>query len=132
MLEKVKKYFWSLFLCPDSMLTFLSGAFVAVSVNICTSQIPESALTLGWRYLLAALLFFAMAAVLIWWSVVIKPFQQEYYESADLKAAQNSLDCWYYLIHKGTDVTKSAQRKLLFCFWGFCILLAMCIVVLFF
>lgn len=132
MIRIAKQYFWRLFLCPDNVLTFLSGILVAVSVNILTSQIPESAFTLGWTYILTALLLLSMAVILLWWSIVIKPFQSEYYESGDIQEQLGSLNCWYNIINKKTPQAKSARKKLVAFLALTFILSVLCVILLFF
>lgn len=132
MIKNIKHCFWTLFLCPDSILTFLSGILVAVSVNILTSQIPKSAFTLGWPFILVAVLFFLIAVILLWWSIIIKPFQTEYYESSDIQESLGSMKCWYNIIHKNTSQAKSTRRKLIIFLVLLVILSVLCIVMLFY
>lgn len=128
----VKLYFWGLFLCPENVLTFLGGIFVAVSVNILTSQIPNSVLCLGWTYIFVALLFFLIAVILLWWSILIKPLQVEYNESTDIKKRLGDLECWYNIINKNTKKAKAIKKELLIFFIIVVVLLVICIILLFF
>lgn len=132
MKKKSKLLFWVLFLCPDNVLTFVGGIMVAVSVNILTSQIPESALTLGWTYILAAVILFVIAVILLWWSIIIKPFQTEYNDSVDIQGDLGTLVCWYNIINKNTQRAKSARKKLMIFLFLLILLSVLCIILLFF
>lgn len=112
MLVNIKKFFWGIFLFPDYALTFFSGIFVAASVNILTSQIPLSIFEIGWKYFVVAIMFFIIAGILLWWSIIIKPFQYEYNESLDIQIQLGRLNCWYNFINKKTPQAKSARKKL--------------------
>lgn len=101
---------------PDNALTFFSGIFVAVSVNILTSQIPQSVFVIGWTYFLVAILFFIIGGLFLWWSVIIKPFQYEFNKSSDIRESIGTLNCWYNFINRKTCQAKSARKKLIIFF----------------
>ena len=113
MIEKIKKIFWAIFLLPDNVLTFFSGIFVAGSVNILTSQIPQSVFSAGWTFFLASILLMIIACILLWWSVIIRPVQCEYNESFDIRENMGALDCWYNFINRKTYEAHLTRIKLI-------------------
>lgn len=130
MLKKIEKLFWGIFLFPDDALTFFSGIFVAISVNILTSQIPQSVFAVGWTFFLAAILFFILAGILLCWSFTIKSLQLEYNESADIRISIGALECWYNIINRKTCQTQSARKKLVIYFLLAVVLFVLCIILL--
>ena len=132
MFNKIKRYFWAIYLFPDNALTFFSGIFVAVSVNILTSQIPQSVFAIGWTYFLAAILLFMLAGILLWWSVIIKPFHSEYNNSIDIQKSLGTLNCWYNFINRKTPQAKSTRKKLVIFLLLIIFLFALCIILLLF
>lgn len=113
MIEKIKKIFWAIFLLPDNVLTFFSGIFVAGSVNILTSQIPQSVFSAGWTFFLASILLMIIACILLWWSVIIRPVQCEYNDSFDIRENMGALDCWYNFISRKTYQAYLTRIKLI-------------------
>ena len=132
MIKKIKRYFWAIFLLPDNALTFFSGIFVAISVNILTSQIPQSVFSIGWTFFLVAILLFVIAGILLWWSIVIKPFHSEYNMSVDIQESLGIINCWYNLINRKTSQAKSTRKKLIIFFMLIIVLFTISIILLLF
>ncbi len=132
MIKKIKKIFWAIFLLPDNVLTFFSGIFVAGSVNILTSQIPQSVFSAGWTFFLASILLMIIACVLLWWSVIIRPVQCEYNESFDIRENMGALDCWYNFINRKTYQAYSTRIKLIVFFLLIVVLFIFSIILLMF
>lgn len=132
MLNYIKKLFWGIFLFPDNVLTFFSGIFVAVSVNILTSQIPQSVFSIGWTFFLAAILLFIIAGILLVWSATVRSLQLEYNESTDIRVSIGALECWYNIINRKTYQTQTARKKLIVFFLLFVILFVLSIILLVF
>lgn len=130
MLKKFKKLFWGIFLFPDNALTFFSGIFVAVSVNILTSQIPQSVFAVGWTFFLAAILLFIIAGILLCWSATVRSLQLEYNESTDIRARIGALECWHNIINRKTCQTRIIRRKLVIFFLLFVVLFVLSIILL--
>ena len=132
MLNYIKKLFWGIFLFPDNVLTFFSGRFVAVSVNILTSQIPQSVFSIGWTFFLAAILLFIIAGILLVWSATVRSLQLEYNESTDIRVSIGALECWYNIINRKTYQTQTVRKKLIVFFLLFVILFVLSIILLVF
>lgn len=132
MFKKIEKLFWGIFLFPDNSLTFFSGIFVAISVNILTSQIPQSVFAVGWTFFLAAILFFIIAGILLCWSATIKSLQLEYNESSDIRVSIGALECWYNIINRKTCQTQSTRKKLVIFFLLIVVLFVLSIILLVF
>ena len=132
MLNYIKKLFWGIFLFPDNVLTFFSGIFVAVSVNILTSQIPQSVFSIGWTFFLAAVLLFIIAGILLVWSATVRSLQLEYNESTDIRVSIGALECWYNIINRKTYQTQTVRKKLIVFFLLFVILFVLSIILLVF
>lgn len=132
MLNYIKKLFWGIFLFPDNVLTFFSGIFVAVSVNILTSQIPQSVFSIGWTFFLAAILLFIIAGILLVWSATVRSLQLEYNESTDIRVSIGALECWYNIINRKTYQTQTVRKKLIVFFLLFVILFVLSIILLVF
>lgn len=130
MFKKIEKLFWGIFLFPDNSLTFFSGIFVAISVNILTSQIPQSVFTVGWTFFLAAILFLIIAGILLCWSATIKSLQLEYNESSDIRVSIGALECWYNIINRKTCQTQSIRKKLVIFFLLIVVLFVLSIILL--
>lgn len=111
MMNNIKKLFWGIFLFPDNVLTFFSGIFVAVSVNILTSQIPQSVFSIGWTFFLAAILLFIIAGILLVWSATVRSLQLEYNESTDIRVSIGALECWYNIINRKTNQTQTVRKN---------------------
>lgn len=129
MLNNIKKLFWGIFLFLDNVLTFFSGIFVAVSVNILTSQIPQSVFSIGWTFFLAAILLFIIAGILLVWSAV-RSLQLEYNESTDIRVSIGALECWYNIINRKTCQARTIKRKLVIFFLLFVVLFVLSIILL--
>ena len=123
MLNYIKKLFWG---------TFFSGIFVAVSVNILTSQIPQSVFSIGWTFFLAAILLFIIAGILLVWSATVRSLQLEYNESTDIRVSIGALECWYNIINRKTYQTQTVRKKLIVFFLLFVILFVLSIILLVF
>lgn len=132
MLNYIKKLFWGIFLFPDNVLTFFSGIFVAVSVNILTSQIPQSVFSIGWTFFLAAILLFIIAGILLGWSATVRSLQLEYNESTDIRVSIGALECWYNIINRKTCQTQTVRKKLIVFFLLFVVLFVLSIILLVF
>ncbi len=132
MLNNIKKLFWGIFLFPDNVLTFFSGIFVAVSVNILTSQIPQSVFSIGWTFFLAAILLFIIAGILLVWSATVRSLQLEYNESTDIRVSIGALECWYNIINRKTNQTQTVRKKLIVFFLLFVVLFVLSIILLVF
>ena len=132
MQNNIKKLFWGIFLFPDNVLTFFSGIFVAVSVNILTSQIPQSVFSIGWTFFLAAILLFIIAGILLVWSATVRSLQLEYNESTDIRVSIGALECWYNIINRKTYQTQTVRKKLIVFFLLFVILFVLSIILLVF
>lgn len=132
MLNNIKKLFWGIFLFPDNVLTFFSGIFVAVSVNILTSQIPQSVFSIGWTFFLAAILLFIIAGILLGWSATVRSLQLEYNESTDIRVSIGALECWYNIINRKTCQTQTVRKKLIVFFLLFVVLFVLSIILLVF
>ena len=132
MQNNIKKLFWGIFLFPDNVLTFFSGIFVAVSVNILTSQIPQSVFSIGWTFFLAAILLFIIAGILLVWSATVRSLQLEYTESTDIRVSIGALECWYNIINRKTNQTQTVRKKLIVFFLLFVVLFVLSIILLVF
>lgn len=132
MMNNIKKLFWGIFLFPDNVLTFFSGIFVAVSVNILTSQIPQSVFSIGWTFFLAAILLFIIAGILLVWSATVRSLQLEYNESTDIRVSIGALECWYNIINRKTNQTQTTRKKLIVFFLLFVVLFVLSIILLVF
>ncbi len=132
MMNNIKKLFWGIFLFPDNVLTFFSGIFVAVSVNILTSQIPQSVFSIGWTFFLAAILLFIIAGILLVWSATVRSLQLEYNESTDIRVSIGALECWYNIINRKTNQTQTVRKKLIVFFLLFVVLFVLSIILLVF
>ncbi len=132
MQNNIKKLFWGIFLFPDNVLTFFSGIFVAVSVNILTSQIPQSVFSIGWTFFLAAILLFIIAGILLVWSATVRSLQLEYNESTDIRVSIGALECWYNIINRKTNQTQTVRKKLIVFFLLFVVLFVLSIILLVF
>lgn len=132
MQNNIKKLFWGIFLFPDNVLTFFSGIFVAVSVNILTSQIPQSVFSIGWTFFLAAILLFIIAGILLVWSATVRSLQFEYNESTDIRVSIGALECWYNIINRKTNQTQTVRKKLIVFFLLFVVLFVLSIILLVF
>ena len=130
MFKKIEKLFWGIFLFSDNSLTFFSGIFVAISVNILTSQIPQSVFTVGWTFFLAAILFLIIAGILLCWSATIKSLQLEYNESSDIRVSIGALECWYNIINRKTCQTQLTRKKLIIFFLLIVVLFVLSIILL--
>lgn len=130
MIKKIEKLFWGIFLFPDNSLTFFSGIFVAISVNILTSQIPQSVFAIGWTFFLAAILLFIIAGILLSWSATIKSLQLEYNESSDIRVSIGALECWYNIINRNTCQAQSTRKKLIIFFLLIVVLFVLSIILL--
>ena len=130
MFKKIEKLFWGIFLFSDNSLTFFSGIFVAISVNILTSQIPQSVFTVGWTFFLAAILFLIIAGILLCWSATIKSLQLEYNESSDIRVSIGALECWYNIINRKTCQTQLTRKKLIIFFLLIVVLFVLSIIFL--
>jgi branched-subunit amino acid ABC-type transport system permease component len=131
-MNNIKKLFWGIFLFPDNVLTFFSGIFVAVSVNILTSQIPQSVFSIGWTFFLAAILLFIIAGILLVWSATVRSLQLEYNESTDIRVSIGALECWYNIINRKTNQTQTVRKKLIVFFLLFVVLFVLSIILLVF
>lgn len=131
-MNNIKKLFWGIFLFPDNILTFFSGIFVAVSVNILTSQIPQSVFSIGWTFFLAAILLFIIAGILLVWSATVRSLQLEYNESTDIRVSIGALECWYNIINRKTRQTQTVRNKLIVFFLLFVVLFVLSIILLVF
>lgn len=99
MFKQWKINFFYLFnLITDDTLTFLSGIFVATSINILTSQIPESVLSIGRTYLCIACMMLFSAFLLIRWAIYIKPIIAHYAGSSVARSTLGSKDTWYNIL----------------------------------
>ena len=132
MQNNIKKLFWGIFLFPDNVLTFFSGIFVAVSVNILTSQIPQSVFSIGWTFFLAAILLFIIAGILLVWSATVRSLQLEYNESTDIRVSIGALECWYNIINRKTNQTQTVRKKLIVFFLLFVVVFVLSIILLVF
>ena len=132
MQNNIKKLFWGIFLFPDNVRTFFSGIFVAVSVNILTSQIPQSVFSIGWTFFLAAILLFIIAGILLVWSATVRSLQLEYNESTDIRVSIGALECWYNIINRKTNQTQTVRKKLIVFFLLFVVLFVLSIILLVF
>lgn len=132
MQNNIKKLFWGIFLFPDNVLTFFSGIFVAVSVNILTSQIPQSVFSIGWTFFLAAISLFIIAGILLVWSATVRSLQLEYNESTDIRVSIGALECWYNIINRKTNQTQTVRKKLIVYFLLFVVLFVLSIILLVF
>ena len=81
----------------DSALSFVSGIFVAASVNIFTSQIPDSVLKIGFSFGIVGFNFLVMAILLMRWSIIIKPAQLLFEKNKGFRKKNNISDQqgWY-------------------------------------
>ena len=131
-MNNIKKLFWGIFLFQDNVLTFFSGIFVAVSVNILTSQIPQSVFSIGWTFFLAAILLFIIAGILLVWSATVRSLQLEYNESTDIRVSIGALECWYNIINRKTNQTQTVRKKLIVFFLLFVVLFVLSIILLVF
>lgn len=92
------KLFYLFKLITDDTLTFFSGVFVATSINILTSQIPNSILSLGKKYLVIAGMIFVSAFMLIKWAAFIKPILSHYTNSSLANQTYGNLQSWYNVL----------------------------------
>lgn len=98
----------SVFLIPPSTCNFLSGVFTASAVNILTSQIPNSILAIGTKYIVLAVLFLVIAIQLSYFSVMLIPLHKEMdnYNEKVLKM-EGTIRCWYDVL-----INQQARLKL--------------------
>lgn len=73
--------FFFIFIIPNTILNFLSGVFVATAINIVTSQLPNSILSIGVKYLVIAVQFFGVAVLLVGWSLLTEKAHIQYNEN---------------------------------------------------
>lgn len=94
-----KKYslFYPFFFLRENVLTFLSGIFISSSINILTSQIPNSVFNAGFHFFLVAVFLFSISVLFIIWSGIIKRAFFDY---------EN-----YYSENRDNTESKSAQKK---------------------
>lgn len=119
MIQKVKINLLYMFcLLSGDVLTFFSGIFVAVAINILTCQLPNSVLIIGKKYLLVAIMLLVVAFFLIRWSILVRPIHNTYFASSIVVEGLGEKQCWYNLV-KG----KNAKRLLLY--FGFIVILTL-------
>lgn len=110
--------FW-FFYIPYSTWNFLSGVFTATAVNIFTSQIPESILSIGVKYIFAALLFLVIAIIMFYLSLFLKPLQERMDDySSETRKREGPKKCWHNVI-----INQKVSRKLI----GILIIMLLCI-----
>lgn len=105
---RLHKIILSVFLIPPSTCNFLSGVFTASAVNILTSQIPNSILMIGAKYIVAAVLFFVIAIQLSYLSTILIPLQKHMDDYDDkVRKKEGKIRCWYEVL-----VNQGARLKL--------------------
>lgn len=110
MIQKVKINLLYVFcLLSGDVLTFFSGIFVAVAINILTCQLPYSVLIIGKKYLLVAVMLLAVAFFLIRWSIFVRPIHNTYSKSSISVERLGEKQCWYNLVKGNT-----AKRLILY------------------
>lgn len=97
--NKIKVKFYYLFrLIQDDILTFFSGIFVSIALNILTSNLPESILTLGTTQLLLTILMLIASFVFIRWAIVIRPILASFSEQEIAIEQLGEPTSWYNLL----------------------------------
>lgn len=106
--EDVLKSILFLLKVQDSFLSFVSGIFVAASVNIYTSQLPESVLGLGIPYMLVGINLLLIAFLLMRWSIIIRPALLDFEQGINIRKKDNIPDDqgWYDSLQKENIKTK--------------------------
>lgn len=95
--------FFFIFIIPSTILNFLSGVFVAAAINIVTSQLPNSILSIGVKYLVIAVQFFGVAVLLVVWSLLTEKAHIQYNENK--RHNTDLMALWYGSLQ--TNVTRA-------------------------
>lgn len=101
------KFFYIFCLIQDDMLTFFSGVFVSVALNILTSRLPDSILVLSTTQLILIALMLIASFLFIRWAILIKPIQANFSSQEIARKALGDSMCWDNLLDE-----YSVKRKL--------------------
>ena len=119
------KFFYLFCLIQDDMLTFFSGVFVSVALNILTCELPESILTLGTAQLILTALMLIASFLFIRWAIIIKPIQNNFVSQEIARKALGDSVCWYNLLDE-----YMVKRKLVLYFILEIVLSVLCFILL--
>lgn len=120
--ERKIKFYYIFCLIQDDMLTFFSGIFVSVALNILTSNLPESILKLGATHLLLTVMMLIASYIFIRWAIVVKPILASFSKQDVLRKTMGDAGCWYELLTKN----KKVKNKLVFYFFSELFLSTIC------
>ena len=76
--KKHSNLFWYLFRAPDSIIAFISGAFISAAINIFTDKTSDL------FQLISAAMMFIVSLLLVLWMVIVKPLEEEFKAAKDL------------------------------------------------
>lgn len=107
-LERKIKFYYIFCLIQDDMLTFFSGIFVSVALNILTSNLPESILKLGTTHLLLTVMMLIASYIFIRWAIVVKPILASFSAQDVIRKKMGDAVCWYELLAH----TENVKNKL--------------------
>lgn len=118
--EKHSNLFWYLFRAPDSIIAFISGAFISAAINIFTDKTSDL------FQLISAVMMFIVSLLLVLWMVIVKPLEEEFkaakgiIEKTSETISNYSSLFWKDLINKRKSV--KIGLLLIFSFSMLCIL----------
>lgn len=77
-MNSFKKGFFNIFRLSDGSFCFFSGVLVSAAINMLTSSMPESPLTLPWNVLVSIILMVIASFLLILIADTVRPCQERY------------------------------------------------------
>lgn len=97
----MKLSFYYIFTISESILSYFSGIFTAAAINILTSKIPNSILSIGKSaisFVIVAILFFLSSLLLIAWVTIVNPAKLAFEESKKIVKNQDIKQIWYDIL----------------------------------
>ena len=94
----MKLKFFYIFTIQETILTYVSGIFTASAINILTSQIPKSILSIGdsaYSFIIIAVLFIIISFLLIRWSTTVTIAKIKYNKNNSILTEENKRKIWY-------------------------------------
>lgn len=86
---RTKSSFWLIFRAPESVIAFLSGAFVSAAINIFTDSDADT------YRIVAAVLMLIISALFVVWTVCARPLDEKYRSAKQIIDEQSGADSKY-------------------------------------